>query len=77
MVQLRAQPYNISANGFYFEGYSQHSETSDCPKNPYGESAEKIEIQFIDGDSIDCKFTKAWGHQSGQHQRCFFETVSA
>ena len=45
-ITLHAQPYDISATGFYFA---------------YGDPVEEFEIQFIDGEQMDCELAKAIG----------------
>lgn len=61
MTQLFAQPYDISANGLYFEGLEQFQSKSATAKNDYGDPVEEFEIQFIDGENIDCDLAKEWG----------------
>lgn len=61
MPQLHAQPYDITANGFYFESLDQYEEKASSNRNDYGDPVEEYEIQFIDGDQIDCDLAKAWG----------------
>lgn len=61
MTQLHAQPYDISANGFYFESLEEFTTRASNARNNYGQPVEEFEIQFIDGDAIDCDFAKAWG----------------
>lgn len=59
MTTLFAQPYDISAIGFYFETkeeYDQHA-ADNC--NPMGHPVEEYELQFIDGEDIDCELFKA------------------
>jgi hypothetical protein len=55
-----AQPYDISATGFYFETAEQYSEQVKTLKNEYGDPVEEFEIQFIDGEDIDSELSKAW-----------------
>lgn len=61
MPQLHAQPYDITANGFYFESLDDYAEKADSNRNDYGDPVEEYEIQFVDGDHIDCDLAKAWG----------------
>ena len=61
MTTLHAQPYDISANGFYFEDLEGYKTKATANKNDYGDPVEEYEIQFIDGDHIDCELAKAWG----------------
>ncbi|GLQ25454.1 antirestriction protein ArdA [Sulfitobacter pacificus] len=59
MTQLHAQPYDISANGFYFESSEEFSNKAGKNRNDYGDLVEEYEIQFIDGDAIDCAVADA------------------
>ena len=56
-----AQPYDISAVGFYFRSVEEYTKQASALKNAYGQPVEEFEIQFIDGDLIDCDLAKAWG----------------
>lgn len=60
MTTLFAQPYDIAANGFYFETDEEFQERSATLENCYGEPVEEFEVQFIDGLDIDCKLADAW-----------------
>jgi len=61
MPQLHAQPYDISATGFYFESLDEFRRKARAIKNDHGDAVEEYEIQFIDRDHIDCDLAKAWG----------------
>lgn len=65
MTQFYAQPYDISATGFYFETIEEYDARYAACKNHYGESVEEFEIQFIDGESIDAQLFKALGIHRG------------
>jgi len=54
MTQLYALPYDLSAIGLYFETSEEYAVKSVALRNDYGESVEEFEIQFIDGDEMDC-----------------------
>jgi hypothetical protein len=60
-VKLHAQPYDISASGFYFESHEDYATKSAKLRNDYGDPVEEFEIQFIDGEQIDCELAKAIG----------------
>lgn len=61
MTQLfYAQPYDISAEGFYFRSGEDYDRQAPQIKNSHGGVVEEFEIQFIDGDLIDCDLAKAW-----------------
>ncbi|MEP5732204.1 MAG: antirestriction protein ArdA [Sulfitobacter sp.] len=59
MTQLHAQPYDISANGFYFESLDEFNNNAIKNRNDYGDLVEEYEIQFIDGNAIDCALADA------------------
>ncbi|MEP1577204.1 antirestriction protein ArdA [Roseibium album] len=61
MTQLFAQPYDLSATGFYFETADEYQDKATKALNDYGDPIEEFEIQFIDGDEIDAELTKVWG----------------
>lgn len=65
MTTLYAQPYDISANGFYFETAAQYYERATQVKNDCGQPVEEFEIQFIDGEKTDCALASAWGIHQG------------
>ena len=65
MTTLFAQPYDICATGFYFETAEQYEEKAKNLTNDYGDIVEEFEIQFIDGESIDCKLFSALGIHQG------------
>lgn len=61
MTQLFAQPYDVTANGFYFHSLEEYQKRSSALRNSHGQIVEEFEIQFIDGEDIDCQFAKAIG----------------
>jgi hypothetical protein len=65
MTTLHAQPYDISANGFYFETTEEYNEKANKLLNSYGQPVEEFEMQFIDGESIDADLFKALGVHQG------------
>lgn len=74
MTQLYAQPYGLSATGFYFKTEKEYKKTVNALRNEYGDPVEEFEIQFIDGDAIDCDLAKAIGLNQANLAR-FFEIV--
>jgi len=74
MTQLYAQPYDISATGFYFEAAEDYTKSANALHNDYGDPVEEFEIQFIDGESIDCDLAKAIGLNQANFAR-YFEIV--
>lgn len=61
MTQLFAQPYDIGANGFFFETAEEYQKKATSLRNAYGDVVEEFEIQFIDGDDIDVALFNAVG----------------
>lgn len=61
MTLFHAQPYDLTASGFYFEDQESFQEKIKSIRNDYGQPVEEFELQFIDGGDIDCAFAKAWG----------------
>jgi len=53
MTKLYAQPYDITANGFYFETVEEYNTQASKLRNSYGQPVEKFELQFIDGEGND------------------------
>ena len=61
MTTLYAQPYDISATGFYFDTAEEYGQQAAKNCNDFGGFVEEYEIQFIDGQEIDCKLFEALG----------------
>ncbi len=76
MPRLYAQPYDISANGFFFESADEYKAKAAKAKNAYGWPVEEFEIQFIDGDTIDSELFKALGVHQGNFQ-AYFDAVES
>ncbi|MBM1556228.1 antirestriction protein ArdA [Sulfitobacter mediterraneus] len=76
MTQLHAQPYDLSATGFYFESAEEFDGKAKANRNDYGEQVEEYEIQFIDGDTIDCDLAKAIGINQANIAQ-YFDAVDA
>ncbi|MFP1130783.1 antirestriction protein ArdA [Asticcacaulis sp. W401b] len=68
MTTLFAQPYDISARGFYFDTASEYSAKAVKLKNDYGQAVEEFEIQFIDGEYLDAKLFEALGVNQANHE---------
>ena len=56
MTTLFAQPYDFTANGFYFHSLDEYITKSFDLNGPL---IEEYEIQFIDGEGIDCQLFEA------------------
>lgn len=65
MTKLYAQPYDISASGFYFETVEEYNTQASKLRNSYGQPVEEFELQFIDGEGIDAALFKALGVHQG------------
>lgn len=61
MSMFHAQPYDLSATGFYFEDRESYEKRIGSIRNDYGQPVEEFELQFIDGEAIDCALARAWG----------------
>lgn len=59
MTKLFAQPYDITANGFFFETTEEYNTKVARLRNSSGWPVEEFEIQFIDGDEIDSRLFEA------------------
>ena len=73
-ITLFAQPYDLAAAGFYFEDIETFQTKSKALRNDYGEEVEEYEIQFIDGDALDCALFKALSVHQG-NVAAFLETA--
>lgn len=76
MTQLHAQPYDLTATGFYFESVEQFNAKANANRNDFGDRVEEYEVQFIDGDAIDCALATAIGIDQANLGQ-FFEAVDA
>lgn len=65
MTTLFAQPYDISAHGFYFETAADYAEKVGKLCNVYGQRVEEFKMQFIDGENLDCELFRALGVHQG------------
>lgn len=59
MTRFYAQPYDLAATGLYFENADTYAAKINSLRNDYGQPVEEFEIQFIDGEAIDCDLAKA------------------
>ena len=59
MTELFAQPYDVSAQGFYFQSLEEYRSKSGKLRNDAGQPVEEFEIQIIDGDDIDAQLFEA------------------
>ena len=56
-----AQPYDITASGFYFRTEEEYQDKAGRLFNHAGLLVEEFEIQFIDGEAIDAQLVSALG----------------
>ncbi len=75
MTTLYAQPYDISATGFYFKDAVEFEAKAARARNAYGQPVEEFEIQFIDGEAADAGVFNAVGVHQG-NVAAFFDTVA-
>jgi len=74
-IKLYAQPYDITACGFYFWNADDYAAKAATLRNAHGDPVEEFEIQFIDGPEIDPALATAIGvHQSNLES--FFEKTA-
>ncbi len=59
MTKLYAQPYDISARGFYFDSAEEYDAKAAKNRNDFGGIVEEYEIQFIDGEASDAELFRA------------------
>ncbi|MEP3247786.1 MAG: antirestriction protein ArdA [Sneathiella sp.] len=76
MTQLYAQPYDISATGFYFESYKDYQAKVARAVNHYGDPVEEFEISFVDGEDINSDLAKVWCLNQA-NLKAFYEAVDA
>ena len=70
-ITLYAQPYDLSASGFYFHSAKEYAQQACALRNAHGEPVEEFEIQFIDGERIDAALAEAIGLHQGMLGRFF------
>ncbi len=69
MIKLYAQPYDISARGFYFGTAEEYDARAAKNRNDWGGIVEEYEIQFIDGDDLDAELFRALSVHQGSFAR--------
>ncbi|MEO9827646.1 MAG: antirestriction protein ArdA [Paracoccaceae bacterium] len=75
-IVLHAQPYDITATGFYFSTAEEFDEKLAKLTNDFGDPVEEFEIQFIDGEQIDCELAQAISINQGNF-RDYLDCVQA
>jgi len=58
-MKFYANPYNIEAEGFYFETFEELESLSADWEDPLGRPVEEYTIELIDGDSGDAELFEA------------------
>ena len=61
MTLFCAQPYDVSASGFYFRSRAEFDALRLACRGDTGLPVEEFEIQFIDGEVLDAYFADAFG----------------
>ena len=69
MTKLYAQPYDITASGFYFDSAEEYKAKAAHARNASGCRVEEFEIQFIDGDPLDAELFNALSVHQGDVSR--------
>lgn len=70
MTTLYANPYDITATGFYFESLEDYQEKAARHR------CEEFEIEFIDGSDMETEIAKAFGSNIGQgNVELFFDVL--
>ncbi len=72
-VTLYAQPYDLDAQGFYFDSFEDYETKYNKNCNVYGQPVEEYEIQFIDGSTINCALFDAVG---SYNLKAFYKVVN-
>ena len=54
-----AQPYDISARGFFFSSAEEYTKEASTKTNTCGMQIEEFEVQFIEGERIDAELFQA------------------
>ena len=73
-INLYAQPYNSADSGFYFKSEEEFDNQLSTLRHAYGDAFQEFEIQFIDGEPIDCAFANAFELNQCNFAK-FFELV--
>lgn len=74
MTLFYAQPYDISAIGFYFASMEEYDTKTAACRNNFGGQVEEFEIQFIEGEDVDAALFRALGVHQGNVQH-FIERI--
>lgn len=61
MTLFYAQPYDVSATGFYFRSRAEFDALRLACRGDAGLPVEEFEIQFIDGETLDAYLADAFG----------------
>lgn len=72
MSTFYAQPYDITAEGFYFTSTEEFRDCAAKTRNQCGLPVEEFEIQFVDGEAIDAALAHALDVHQG-NVAYFFE----
>ncbi|MEM8575705.1 MAG: antirestriction protein ArdA [Pseudomonadota bacterium] len=71
-----AQPYDLSATGFFFNRPEDYAAKAAACWNDFGERVEEFVLQFVEGEAIDAALAEAVG-LTAPHLAAFFEAVES
>lgn len=71
VLTLHANPYDMSAMGFYFKSAAEFDKKSKKLRNEHGQKVEEFEIEFIDGDDTEQMLFNAMGVHQGDLEEYF------
>jgi hypothetical protein len=69
-MKFFANPYDTSAQGFYFESYEEYEDKRDALTNSMGMKVEEFEIDVIDGTQEEVQLATAMGINQGNLEAC-------
>lgn len=75
--RYHAQPYNIDAEGFFFETYEEYLTKSYDLADSFGQPVEEFILQFIDGDKLAAYLFRTLEISSGPTLKTWFEEIES
>lgn len=69
-MQFFANPYDLSAQGFYFESFAEYEEKRDALRNSLGFPVEEFMIDVIDGTQAEFQLATAMKIHQGNLEQC-------
>lgn len=64
-MKFYANPYDITAQGFYFESYEEYETKRDALRNSSCQPVEEFEIEVLDGTSEELELVNSIGIDQG------------